>query len=161
MCFLGYYGIEQADEGGGELCVASCWEHYGPRLGQGPQSTRWMVWPCSQLIKGGGNFYKLDNPGGWSRLSYRPVFAYGAQGGQYKAHCFPAGCQSVMPNEYDTAIFSYGGWIFSTKGGRRGETRMWWGRKFLKKILLHGLMCKRIYFLESVKDACMRSYQRS
>ena len=28
---LGADGIEQDDEGGGELYVASCWGHYGPR----------------------------------------------------------------------------------------------------------------------------------
>ena len=27
----GYDGIEQADDGRGELCVASCWGHYVPR----------------------------------------------------------------------------------------------------------------------------------
>ena len=44
------------------------------------------------------------------------------------------------------------GEFFFTKGVRRGKTRMGLGRSFFKRILLHGSMCKRIYFLEAGKD---------
>ena len=51
--------------------------------------------------------------------------------------------------------------IFSTKGGGRGNTRMWWRITFLNRILLHGLMRKRRYLLEAGNYAWMRRYRSS
>ena len=83
------------------------------------------VEPPTNTAKGEHTFDKVDNPGGWSSFSYRPVFTSGSQGGECKEHCLPAGYQPVPPNEDDGAIRTHGGWNFSTKGGRRGKIRMW------------------------------------
>ena len=63
-----------------------------------PKEAYDWVAPDPNIEKGGPTFNKVDNLGGWSILSYHPVFAYGLQGGQYKAHCLPAGCHTIPPN---------------------------------------------------------------
>ena len=53
--------------------------------------------------------HKVDNPGIWSSFSYRPVFVSGSQGGQYKAHCLPAGFQVVSTYGDNAAICTHVG----------------------------------------------------
>ena len=89
-----------------------------------PKPTDEWVDPATNTAKGGDTFGKVDNPGGWSSFSYRPAFVSGEQGGQYKFCFVTDGCQPVPPNEDDSEIFTHGGYIFSTKGGRRGNMRM-------------------------------------
>ena len=74
--------------------------------------------------RGGGNFDKVNNPGGWSSFSYCPVFDSESQGGKHGAHFLLDCCQPVPPNEDDSAIGIHGAWKFSTRGGRRGKTRI-------------------------------------
>ena len=68
----------------------------------------------TNTAKGEPTLYKVENSGGWIRFSYRPVFASGSQGGQYKFHFIPDSCQPVPPNEDGSEIFTHGGWIFLT-----------------------------------------------
>ena len=161
VCLLGYDRIEKSDEGGGELCVASCWRHYGTRLGHGPQITIWLGWSCSQHIKGGSTFDKVGNPGGRSSFSYHPVFASVSQGDQYKACCILAGCQPIPPNEDNAAICTHGGWIFLTRSEEEGRWGCDKGERCWRGYSSMGLMCKRRYFLEAGKDAWTRIYQIS
>ena len=76
--------------------------------------------PDPNTEKGGPNFDKVDNPGVWSSLSYRPVFASGAQGSKYKFYCIPVGCQPVPPNEDNTKIITHEGWNVLYQGRKKG-----------------------------------------
>ena len=86
--------------------------------------TELTLLPMQKGGRGGATFDKVENPGGWSRLSYVPVFVSGSQVGQYNAHCLPSGFQPVPPDGDDATIRTTGGCIFSAKGGRRVKTRM-------------------------------------
>ena len=57
-------------------------------------------------------FNKVDSPYRQSSFSFSPVFVSVAQGGQYKFHCLPAGCQPVPPNEDNAVISTHGRWNF-------------------------------------------------
>ena len=46
-----------------------------------PKAPDDWVEPAPNTAKGEPTFDKVDNPGGWSSFSCRPLFAYGAQGG--------------------------------------------------------------------------------
>ena len=85
-----------------------------------PKPPYYGVDPAPSTAKGEPTFDRVDNPGGCSRFSYRHVFLYVAQGGQYKFHCIPYGFHPVPPNEYDAAIHTHGGCNFFYKGWNMG-----------------------------------------
>ena len=76
--------------------------------------------PAPNTAKGGATFDKVDNPGVWGSFSYRPVFASGSQGVQYKFHFLLDGCQPVSPNEYYVAINTHVEWNFFYQGWKKG-----------------------------------------
>ena len=73
------------------------------------------------------NFDKVENTGGRSSLSYRPIFTSRAQGGQYKAHFIPAVFQPVPRNEDVAEIFTHGGLNLFYQGCNKREDKdvMW------------------------------------
>ena len=83
---LGDDGIEKTDEGGMKFVLLHVGETMDPDEVKVPKSPYDQVDPPPNTSKGGANFDKMDNPGGWSSFSYHPVFASGSQAGQYKAH---------------------------------------------------------------------------
>ena len=121
---LGADGIEKADEGGMNYMLLHSGYTMDPDEVNVPKVPYDWVEPSPNTSKREPNFDKVDNPGRWIILSYYPVFASGAKGSQYKANCIPAGCHPVPPKEGGATIRTYGGWNVSTRGGRRGETRM-------------------------------------
>ena len=87
--------------------------HFGDTMDpdevKAPKEPDDWVKPPPKTEKGEPTFDKVDNPGGWISFSYLPVFTSGAQGGQYKAHFLPYGCQPVLPNGDKSTIRTYGG----------------------------------------------------
>ena len=117
-----------------------------------PKTPDEWVEPPTNTGKGESNFEKVYNPRIWSSFCYRPAFDSGSQGGQYNFNYLPAVCHPIPSNEDEDAILTHGGWNVSTKGGRRGKTRMVLVRIFQKIILLWVFIYKRIYLLEVGKD---------
>ena len=121
---LGYDGMEQDDKG----YMNYVFLHSGYTMDTNefkvPKPPDEWFDPSPNTAKGEPTFEKVARLDGWSNFPYHPVFADGAQGGQYLFHCLPAVFQPVLPNEYDAAISTHGGCIFSTNGGRRRKTMM-------------------------------------
>ena len=117
--------------------------------------------PAPNTSKGGHTFDKVYNPGTWSSFYYLPEFLSRSQGGQYKFHCLPDGCQPVLPNEYDSFIFTHSGWVFFYQRWKKGEDEDGVRCNIDEYILLHGLMCKIIFLLGLGNDALVRRYCRS
>ena len=84
------------------------------------KSPDYWVDPDTITEKGEPTFVKVDKPGGCSSLSCLPIFLYVAQGGQYKAGCLQASCQTYIPNEDDAVILTNGGWNFFYRGWKKG-----------------------------------------
>ena len=71
--------------------------------------------PPADKAKCEPDFQDVDNPGGWSSYSYRPVFKKEKNGEKkYKHHCLPTGCIPVPKNKDGKRIID--GWHFFYRG---------------------------------------------
>ena len=144
---VGDDGIERADDGEMKYVLLHVGDTMDPDKVKVPKLLDYWLETYSNTSKGGLTLDKVNNLVIWSSFSYRPILVSRAQGVLSNCHCLPNGYHPVPPNEDDAAFFTHGGWIFSTKGGRMGNISMVQGRRLPKRILLHGLMCKRSYLL--------------
>ena len=92
-----------------------------------PKAPYYWFDPITKTSWGEYNFDKVENTGGRSSLSYRPIFTSRAQGGQYKAHFIPAVFQPVPRNEDVAEIFTHGGLNLFYQGCNKREDKdvMW------------------------------------
>ena len=95
---LGDGKIDQADEGGMKSVFICVGDTMGPDEVKVTKPLDYWVEPAPNTTIGGPSFDKVDNPGGWNRFSYFPSFLYGAQGGHFKFHFIPSGCQTIFQN---------------------------------------------------------------
>ena len=121
---LGSDGIDKSVEGEMNYMLIHVWDTIDPDEVKAPKTTYEWVNPDNDTAKGEPTFDKVDTPGRWSNFYYHPVFSSGAQEFQQTYHCIPAVCQPVTTNQENVSILKHVGWNFSTKGGRRGNTRM-------------------------------------
>ena len=109
---LGDDGIEQADVGGMNSVLLHVGKTMDPYEFKVHKPTYYWVDPDNNTSKEEPPFNKVDSPYRQSSFSFSPVFVSVAQGGQYKFHCLPAGCQPVSPNEDNAVISTHGRWNF-------------------------------------------------
>ena len=80
--------------------------------------------PAPNTSKGGHTFDKVYNPGTWSSFYYLPEFLSKSQGGQYKFIVSQMAVSQFCQMNTTLSFLHIVGGFFSTKGGRRGKTRM-------------------------------------
>ncbi len=101
---------------------------FGAPKGWSPpgQPANWN--PKVNSLKGEPHMDDVDNPGGWSSFTYRPMFR--AKGGQYIGHAMPAGATDVPVNEAtgkresEGFEFFYNGWKIINYGVSKKAHRM-------------------------------------